>query len=963
MLEHVQAAEGDVGETAVPIFVRLDQASNHPVTVSLSAIEQDGQALEDIDYLPLVAELRFEPGELEQTVTLTILGDEIDERDETVRLELSNATVATLEEPAAELTILDDDAPSIVSVTSVQVAEAAAEAVFGVALDRVSGQDITVVYLTADGEATAGLDYTPSAGSLSIPAGSLATAIPVPVLDDGIDEPEESFVLQLVEAEHATLGAAVATGTILDDDAPPTLSIRDTAILEGESDTTLRFPVELSVESGFEIAVSYQSTDGADPDLRPATGGVDYLPVSGELRIAPGAVGTTVEVTVLGDAIDELDEFLTITLSQPSHAVLLESSAIGTILDDDEARLSVGDRVVDEGDDGESEAIFSVDLSVASDRTVGVDYRTSPETASEGEDYRDRSGSLSFEPGDQERTVAVPVLGDRLFEEDETFQLSLENATEATIDDGDALGTILDDERCLGPNLLLSGSGESYPWTGWIELTGAWTFGFASPAAIDGDAYLVGEGELIQDIDLSAFADRIDGTGLSFLISAGLGQNAGSTAHTRLVAEFRDATNSAVLGIWDSGAIMAQGTWAEVSHEEIAPSGTRFVRFSLQSLGGVSHFDGLRLSPLRLPIVSASDVTVYENESVPASFEVRLSCPIDGELTLQATTADGTAQSGEDYVSSASDVHIAQGENTVTLDVEVLADGIEEGEETFYLELSEPIGPYQPVSFGGGKATILDGRACPRSPGYWKNHQALWPLQWLRLGDVVEDAPTMLSRLQYGGPDASSTLARQLVATRLNLAKGTDPFILPIAEAAEAFLIAHPPGSDPRGALRSEALALKDQLDAYNNLDCQDLGGDGGGTGGGGGGGSGGGDDGGGDGGGDSACPRSPGYWKTHHPDWPSLELELGAVVYGDLDLLDFLGANASDASRSLARQLVAAKFNLLSGTDPSIQGTVDEADLFLTDHPPGSKPKGQDRNLALELQAELDAYNNAACP
>ena len=56
----------------------------------------------------------------------------------------------------------------------------------------------------------------------------------------------------------------------------------------------------------------------------------------------------------------------------------------------------------------------------------------------------------------------------------------------------------------------------------------------------------------------------------------------------------------------------------------------------------------------------------------------------------------------------------------------------------------------------------------------------------------------------------------------MNLVNGTDPYIVPTVEAADTFLTVFPPGSNPRGQDRAEGLAIKDDLDAYNNLDCQD---------------------------------------------------------------------------------------------------------------------------------------------
>ena len=551
------------------------------------------------------------------------------------------------------------------------------------------------------------------------------------------------------------------------------------------------------------------------------------------------------------------------------------------------------------------------------------------------------------------------------------------------------LGTILDDELCLGPNLVVNGSGElplqNGELVGWVELEGAdWTLADSEPTAAEGGSYLrsaPGElAELAQDIDVSAYASHIDAGDLQFGLSGFLGQGTlGGTilspAETRIVVEFRDATNTLNLGSWDSGAPIALDSWQAVASDEFAPVGTRWIRVRLLSTetepgGNVGHFDGLRVRSQGVPAVWVSDVAVYESDGGSAVFPLFLSCPVDGDISVDLATADGSAVALEDYEATSATVTFPKGETEADFPVPIVQDEIDEPTEAFYADLSNLAGPFEPVLLDPqAEGTILEARNCPRSPGYWKNHTELWPVQSLEIGDQIYDAAGLLELLQYGGPDASHTLARQLVATKLNLANGTDPYIVPTVEAADAFLTVFPPGSNPRGQDRAEGLAIKDDLDAYNNLDCQDPnpggdgGGDGGGGGGDGGGGDGGGGDGGGDGGGSGTCPHSPGYWKTHHPEsWPVFELELGGVLYNEAELLDFLGDNASDATLALAHHLVATKLNLLVGTDPSIQQVVDNADAFLAEHPPGSDPKGRDRNDALDLKDLLDAYNNGPC-
>jgi hypothetical protein len=154
-------------------------------------------------------------------VVVAVAGDALDEANETFRLAISGNEVGAGSFGTA--TILDDDAPPAVSVLdSATVTEGAgAQASFAVRLSAASGRAVSVSYATANGSATAGQDYSARSGTLTLSPGSVQAAVAVPVLDDGADEPAESFELRLASAVAATLGDAVATATIADNDEPP----------------------------------------------------------------------------------------------------------------------------------------------------------------------------------------------------------------------------------------------------------------------------------------------------------------------------------------------------------------------------------------------------------------------------------------------------------------------------------------------------------------------------------------------------------------------------------------------------------------------------------------------------------------------------------------------------------------------------------------------------------------------
>ena len=100
-----------------------------------------------------------------------------------------------------------------------------------------------------------------------------------------------------------------------------------------------------------------------------------------------------------------------------------------------------------EGED--TEMVFRVTLESASSGTVTVNYATADGTATAGEDYTATSGTLTFAPGETEKTVSVTIIDDTVEDSGETFRLVLSDPSGATLADSEAAGTILDTETSV----------------------------------------------------------------------------------------------------------------------------------------------------------------------------------------------------------------------------------------------------------------------------------------------------------------------------------------------------------------------------------------------------------------------------------------------------------------------------------------------------------------------------------
>src|SRR6266481_5698903 len=95
--------------------------------------------------------------------------------------------------------------------------------------------------------ATAGSDYVATNGTVAFAPGQTAKTVVVTVLGDNLSEATEFFGVALSNPTNVTLGNVQGTGTIVDEDPLPTLSISDASMIEGNSGTTkMLFTVTVS---------------------------------------------------------------------------------------------------------------------------------------------------------------------------------------------------------------------------------------------------------------------------------------------------------------------------------------------------------------------------------------------------------------------------------------------------------------------------------------------------------------------------------------------------------------------------------------------------------------------------------------------------------------------------------------------------------------------------------------------
>ena len=335
--------------------------------------------------------------------------------------------------------------------------------VFTVSLSNPSARNVTVNYATASGTARTGRDFFSARGTLKFLPGQTSKTLTVRVLNDRLNEDDESFFVNLSSVTGALLTRGQAIGTILDNDPWPALSVADAKITEQNSGSrSMVFKVKLTPASGRPVSVRCSTAAGT------ALEGADFTGTNGLLVFAPGQTILTFNVRVFGDRLDEAAEYFTFALSDPTNAVITAGTALGSISDNDQTpKLYVSDASVTEGDRGETNLVFHVRLTPVSGQPVTVFYCVTNGSAMAGVDFAATNATrIEFAPGETNQSILVPVFGDTLSENNETVLVRLFAPTHATMGDALGTGTILDDDDAFFPALSIADAFVAEPATG-----------------------------------------------------------------------------------------------------------------------------------------------------------------------------------------------------------------------------------------------------------------------------------------------------------------------------------------------------------------------------------------------------------------------------------------------------------------------------------------------------------------
>lgn len=311
--------------------------------------------------------------------------------------------------------------------------------------------------------------------------------------------------------------------------------------------------------------------------------------------------------------------------------------------------LSINDVSIVEGNRGQRSAVFAVTLSAASTQSVAVNYATSNGTAAAGTDYRSRSGTLTFTAGVTSTTISVPVLGDKLPEPNETFNVTPGNAVNATIQRSVGIGTIVDDDA---PQPSVSVNDVTVQESGSAVFTVTLSVASQNTVTV---AYATADGTATAGGDYTA-------------VSGSLTFGPGQTSQTVAVSTGDD-------------------TLAE-------PSET--FQLVLSNASGATVLDGTGVATIVdddgtvTPLLSINDVKINEGNSGTrnVTLTVTLSSASTQTVTVNYATVDGSATAPSDYQAQTGVLSFSPGVTSQTIRVAVVGDRLREPTEVFYVDLA-----------------------------------------------------------------------------------------------------------------------------------------------------------------------------------------------------------------------------------------------------------------------------------
>jgi hypothetical protein len=609
------------------------------------------------DYRTVSGVLTFGSNVRTATFTVPILADALVESDETVLLTLSepSAPVQLGPQRTATLTIVDDDLGGLfqLSAAAYSVAENAGSVLITVRRTG-KGGPVEVGYVTGSGggsPATPSVDYLSAQGTLTFGPNETTKTFSVRIINDSLDEPNETFLVQL---QGAFLGTpSSATVTIVDDDVPGTLALRAATLTVAETAGVASVTVGRTGGAAGGVTVGYATADGS------ATAGSDYTARAGTLTFHAGEMTKTLAIAVTDDSVREGNETFTLSLSNPGGgAVLGALRAVTVTITDNETGPTVqfGAPAFSVVEDGGT-ATISVTRTGSTVAGQSVRVRSVPGGTAPSGDFLAVDRIVTFATGQTTATFPVTVNDNGLLDGDRTVMLALSDPA-APLSLGVprvAVLTIRNDDALLQFATTALGVTEGATATLMVQRVGS-TLGTATVRYATSDLSASAPGDYTGKAGLLTLAPGVSSVPLAIVTKADT------------VAESTETLR----------VTLSQPTGATLGAQNPAT-----VSILDDDLVGTVQFEAATFS-----VVEGAAATIAVTRTGGAAGPLTVAY-----ATSPASATGGTAPGpGVDYLTRTGTLTFAAGATRLTFMVPTVQDAVFEGPESVNLQLTIPPG-------------------------------------------------------------------------------------------------------------------------------------------------------------------------------------------------------------------------------------------------------------------------------
>lgn len=557
--------------------------------------------------------------------------------------------------------------PLNVSIANVAVDEDAGNAILTLTLNQATSSPVTVQADTANATAIAGSDYTAVvAGPVTIPANETTTTTTVPIINDALDEGDETFTVTLSNPSsglEVNASNDTATVTIQDDgDDPPTVSMDAGTQSVTEATTTINVVVNLSGQgSGLPITVTYSVTDGT------ATGAGDDYTGTSPIIIDAGDTSGNITIDIHGDLDYEGNETFTvgITGATTTDQTVTTTAATTTVvtINNDDALTATDDPTTQPG------ASYTVD----EDGPINV-------TTSEGVLVNDSVPTTTLTavlvtPPSYAASFTLNPDGSFDYQHDgsenatDTFTYNARFAGAGAIGDLDSATPATVTITVTPVNDAPVANNDFFAVLPATELT------VPAPGVL---------GAAGNGLDTDAENDNLTAVNLSFT-------PAGTVTSSSLTLNPNGSFT------YNPGDFVGTQTFTYQAQDDSAVAPTN----ALSNVATVTLSQGPTL------IITVTTTTVDEDQS-QFVVDITLVNPSSTPSTADVKTVDGTANSGSDFgAPSAPSISLSTANTTTAVTINVVNDTatpVREGDEWFYVTLSNPGGG---AVIAGGPGTIV----------------------------------------------------------------------------------------------------------------------------------------------------------------------------------------------------------------------------------------------------------------